>query len=74
MNKAELIQAIADKTSLETNIIRTVIDACEVVLMENVPQPYLQSPDFKKADSFDNDKDVKIVQFPHPVTTGQQTN
>lgn len=74
MNKAEFIQAIADKTSLDTNIIKRVIDACEAVLMENVPQGYVQSPDLEKTDSFKNNKNVKIVQFPNSANIEHKTN
>ncbi|MEY8485498.1 hypothetical protein [uncultured Parabacteroides sp.] len=74
MNKVEFIQAIADKTSVDTNIIKKVIDACEAVLMENVPQGYVQSPDLTKTDSFKNNKNVKIVQFPNPANVEHKTN
>ena len=47
MNKTELIQAIADKTSLEPDIIKKVINACENVLVENALRENRQPPKFE---------------------------
>ena len=38
MNKLEMIKEIADKTRLETEIVKQVMDACEEVLAEAMSQ------------------------------------
>ena len=74
MNRKQMIQAIADKTFLETETIKKVLDACEIILMENMQKQYQQSPDLKKSVSYKGKKDVKIIQFPRPSNIKHNTN
>ncbi|WP_293667955.1 hypothetical protein [uncultured Parabacteroides sp.] len=74
MNKKQMIQAIADKTFLEAETIKQVLDACEIILMDNIQKQYQQSPVLKKSVSHKEKKDVKIVQFPHPSNIKHNTN
>ena len=65
MNKTELIQAIADKTSLEPDIIKKVINACENVLVENALRENRQPPKFEG---------TKMIRFANTVNMKHKTN